>query len=212
MKYLSLLQLLVLLSINTVMAQQKVVAECTISYAIAVDSNSTDISFAENLKSATKTVFIKGSNCRVDIVSKAFLQSIFYDKAKGGITILREFGNNKFITKLDSAKWRNENMEFDSMTTIITQETKKIIGYDCKKVVLELKNGTIYQVYFAQALVPSVKEFEYEFKSIPGLVLAYFVQSKDGKKINYTATKLNLSPVPASKFDIPVTGYRLLEK
>ena len=212
MKYLSLLQLVVLLSINTVMAQQRIVAECTISYAIAVDSSSADISFAENLKSATKTVFIKGSNCRVDIISKAFLQSIFYDKAKGGITILREFGNNKFITKLDSTKWRNENMEFDSMTTVITQETKKIIGYDCKKAMLELKNGTSYQVYFVPTLVPSVKEFEHEFKNIPGLVLAYFVQSKDGKKINYTATKLNLSPVPASKFDIPVTGYRFLEK
>ena len=210
MKY--LLQLVLVLAVNSLWAQQRVVAECTITYAIAVDSSSADISFAENLKSATKTVLIKGSNCRVDILSKAFLQSIFYDKAGGGITILREFGNNKFITKLDSAMWRKENLEFDSMTIVITQETKKIIGYDCKKADLKLTNGKTYQVYFVPTLMPSVREFEVEFKNIPGLVLAYFVQSKDGKKINYTATKLNLSPVPASKFDIPTTGYRLLEK
>ena len=210
MKY--LLQFVLLLAVNSLWAQQRVVAECTITYAIAVDSSSADISFAENLKSATKTVLIKGSNCRVDILSKAFLQSIFYDKAGGGITILREFGNNKFITKLDSAMWRKENLEFDSMTIVITQETKKIIGYDCKKADLKLTNGKTYQVYFVPTLMPSVREFEVEFKNIPGLVLAYFVQSKDGKKINYTATKLNLSPVPASKFDIPTTGYRLLER
>ncbi len=210
MKY--LLQLVLVLAVNTLLAQQRVVAECTITYAIAVDSSSADSSFAENLKSATKTVQIKGSNCRVDILSKAFSQSIFYDKVGGGITILREFGNNKFITKLDSAMWRKENLEFDSLTTIITQETKKIIGYDCKKAELQLKNGKTYQVYFVPTLIPSVREFEVEFKSIPGLVLAYFVQSKDGKKINYIATKLNLSPVPASKFDIPSLGYRLLEK
>lgn len=207
-----LLQMFFLFGLNTLLAQQRVVAECTITYAITVDSSSADISFAENLKSATKTVLIKGSNCRVDIVSKAFIQSIFYDKTGGGVTILREFGNNKFITKLDSALWRKENMEFDSMTITITSETKKIIGYDCKKAVLQLTNGKVYQVFFAPILVPSVREFEVEFKNIPGLVLAYFEQSKDGKKINYTATKLNFSPVPASKFDIITQGYRLLER
>ena len=210
MKY--LLQLVLMLAVNTLMAQQRVVAECTITYAITVDSISADSSFAENLKSATKIVQIKGSNCRVDILSKAFSQSIFYDKVGGGITILRELGNNKFITKLDSAMWRKENLEFDSMTIVITQETKKIIGYDCKKAELQLKNGKTYQVYFVPTLMPSVREFEVEFKNIPGLVLAYFVQSKDGRNINYIATKLNLSPLPASKFDIPTSGYRLLER
>ena len=193
-------------------AQQRVIAECSISYAISVDSTSTDYKLSESLRSATKTVYIKGNNCRTDLISPAFAQSVFYDKTKGSVTILREFGNNKFITKLDSAKWLIENNEFDSMKTIIATGTRKIMGYDCIKALLQLKNGKVYELYFTAALLPSVREFEYEFKDIPGLVLAYQVQSKDGKIVIYTATKINLSPVSALKFDVPTTGYRFLEK
>jgi GLPGLI family protein len=192
--------------------QQRVVAECTIVYAISVDSSSTDKTLSDNLKSATKTIFIKGNNSRIDLASAAFTQSIFYDKAKGSAIILRELGSNKFITKLDSTQWLQEKQEFDSMVTTITKDTKKILGYDCKKVQLQLKNGKVYTVYFTPTLLPSVKEVDYEFKDIPGLVLEYQVATFDGKKVNYTATKFNLSPVPASKFDMPSSGYRVLNK
>jgi hypothetical protein len=60
------------------------------------------------------------------------------------------------------------------------------------------------------AIVPSVKEFEYQFKDVPGFVLEFESQEADGKKIKYTATKINLSPVQASRFDVPTSGYRLL--
>ena len=204
------LGLLLLVFTSNLFAQQRVIAECTVTYTISVDSASGDNTLANNLKSATKTIFIKGNNCRTDLVSTAFTQSIFYDKAKGTATILRELGSNKFITKLDSTQWLAQKQEFDSMITTITKDTKKIAGYDCKKALLQLKNGKVYELYFTPSLLPSVREFEYEFKDIPGFVLAYQVQSSDGKEINYTATKFNLSPVPASKFDISSTGYRLL--
>ena len=211
MKYWFIAIVSLLFSILQLNAQQRVIAECTVTYTISVDS-STDNSLIENLKSASKTVYIKGNNCRTDLTSPSFKQSIFFDKTKGSATILREFGNNKFITKLDSTQWLKEYTEFDSMTTTITKETKKIIGYDCKKAILQLKNGKIYELYFTTTLLPSVREFEYEFKDIPGFVLSYQVQPKEGKKISYTATKMNLSPVQISRFDIPSAGYRFLEK
>ena len=93
------LGVLLLVFANNLLAQQRVIAECTVTYSISVDSTSTDKKMADNLKSATKTVFIKGNNSRIDIVSSAFLQTIFYDKLKGSATILRELGSNKFITK-----------------------------------------------------------------------------------------------------------------
>ena len=75
---------------------------------------------------------------------------------------------------------------------------------------MQLKDGSSFAIYYATAIVPSVKEFEYQFKDIPGFVLEYESQEADNKKIKYTATKINLSPVTASKFDIPTSGYRLL--
>ena len=140
--------LIIALLINTlaVAQQQRVVAECSIVYAMSVDSTSTDTSLSDNLKAATKTIYIKGNNSRVDIASTAFVQSIFYDKAKGSAIVLREIGSNRFITKLDSEQWLQEKQEFDSMVTTITKDTRKILGYDCKKAQLQLKNGKIYKL------------------------------------------------------------------
>src|ERR1019366_1423638 len=78
--------------VNSVHAQQRVVAECTITYTITADKSITDKDLIESLKSSTKTVYIKGNNSRSDLVSPAFTQSTFFDKSNGTVVVLREFG------------------------------------------------------------------------------------------------------------------------
>jgi GLPGLI family protein len=192
-------------------AQQRIVAECTITYSIAADSSSTDKDLVESLKESTKTIYIKGNNCRADLFSPAFKQSTFFDKTDGNAVVLREFGNNKFMTNLDNAAWKKQNSKFDGLTISNTNETKSILGYECKKATIQLQDSSYYELYFATAIAPSVKEFDYQFKDVPGFVLEYSVQDKTGKKIHYTATKINLSPVPASRFDIQSSNYRMLD-
>ena len=193
-----------------VVAQQRIVAECTITYSIVADASVTDKDLVESLKESSKIVYIKGNNSRSDLISPAFAQSTFFDKTDGKAVVLREFGNNKFMTKLDNAGWKKQNIKFDGLSIITSNETKTILGYECKKATIQLKDGSSFDIYFATAIVPSVKEYEYQFKDVPGLVLEYDTQENTGKKIHYTATKVNLSPVPASKFDIQASNYRML--
>ncbi|MFP5040368.1 hypothetical protein [Parasediminibacterium sp. JCM 36343] len=189
-------------------AQQRIIAECTLTYSIAAPDASMDAASA--FKASKKTVYIKGNDCRTDLVSAAFCQTMFYDKTTGNATILREFGTNKFMTKLDNAKWISENKKFEGLTINYAEEHKTIAGYDCKKATLQLKDGNSYVLYYTSAIVPSVKEFEYQFKDIPGLVLSYEAIGEKGDKVKYTATRVNLSPVPNSIFIIPTSGYRIL--
>ncbi len=192
-------------------AQPRVVADCTITYAISTDEGNADKDVTETLKASTKTVYIKGNDSRTDLVSPSFTQSLLYNRNTGNAVILREFGNNKFMTKLDNSKWVAENKKYEGMTISLSgTETKTILGYECKKAVIQMKDGSSFTLYYATAIVPSVKEFEYQFKDIPGFVLEFESQEADGKKIKYTAIKINLSPVQASRFDIPASGYRLL--
>lgn len=114
------------------------------------------------------------------------------------------------MTKLNSKDWVSQNSKFSGMTISFLNETKNILGYDCKKAVLKLQNGSQFTVFYATAIAPSVREFEYQFKDIPGFVLEYEAMEGAGQTITYTATKINLNPVQASKFDIPVSGYRIL--
>jgi GLPGLI family protein len=190
---------------------QRVVADCAITYSISTEEANADKDISASLKASTKTVYIKGNDSRTDLVSPSFTQSLLYNKTTGNAVILREFGNNKFMTKLDQAKWVAENKKYEGMTVSLPgTETKTILGYECKKAVIQLKDGSSFTLYYATTIVPSVKEYEYQFKDIPGFVLEFESQETDGKKIKYTATKINLSPVQASRFDIPTSGYRLL--
>ncbi len=93
----------------------------------------------------------------------------------------------------------------------ITSDSVSILDYTCKKAVLQLKDGTQVIVYFTTAIMPSVREYEYIFKDVPGFVLGYEMQDVTGLKKVFRATQINLyNPVPASKFDIPTKGYRII--
>ena len=192
------------------LAQQRIIAECTINYTIAAIDSADNSTMKTALNSSTKTVYIKGNQCRTDLKSSAYSQSIIYDKTSGNATILREFGNSKFMTRLDSDKWVKENKQFDGLTIENTQEHQSILGYDCTKILLHLKDGTTASLFFTKSIIPSVKEFEYQFKDINGLVLSYEAIGAKGEKVKYTASKVNLSPVPSNIFAIPTSGYRIL--
>lgn len=191
--------------------QERIVADCTITYAISTGDGSADKDVAESLKSSIKTVYIRGNESRTDLVSPSFTQSLLYNRSTGSAVILREFGNNKFMTKLDNKAWTAQNKRYEGMAVSFAgNETKTILGYACKKAVISLKDGSSFDIFYATAIVPSVREFEYQFKDIPGFVLEFEAQEAQNRKIKYTATKINISPVPASKFDIPTSGYRML--
>jgi GLPGLI family protein len=185
-------------------AQQRTVAECTVTYAISSDS-----SINSTTSKTVKTVYIKGSDCRTDINSSSFSQTIFFDKNSGNAVVLREFGNNKIMTKLNKLQWLEKNKKFEGAVVNLIGDTKNILGYECKKATIETRDGSIVTVFYATAITPSVKEFEYQFKDVPGFVLEYETEEA-GKNMRYIATKINLSPVQSSKFDVPSTGYRML--
>jgi GLPGLI family protein len=192
-------------------AQTRIVAECTVHYSIAInDAVKADNETIALLKSSSKTVYIKGNDSRVDLTSPSFSQTMIYNKSTGTAVILREMGSNKFITKLDEKKWIEQNSKYSNLNILYTSETKKILGYDCKKAILQLQNGNSFTVYYAPNIIPSVTEFEYQFKNIPGFVLEYETREGDKQNIVYTATKISFNPVQAAKFDIPTSGYRML--
>jgi len=199
---------ILLLATSWLGIQQRILAECTITYKISADSSS-DKEAQQSLHATTKTVYIKGNNSRTDLVSPSFSQSVIFDKSTGNAVILRTFGNNKFMTRLDTARWIEKNKKYENLTLIPVNETKTIAGYDCRKMILQLKDTSRLSVYYATAIAPSVKEFEFQFKDVPGFVLEYEVE-EHGKKITYTATRVNISPVSATMFNIPTSGYRLL--
>ena len=188
-------------------AQQRIVAECTVVYKV----ESHDASDGSMRQKATKTVYIKSNNARIDLVAPAYAQSTIYNKSTGMATVLRSFGEDKYMTSLNAKQWRKLNMPLDSMQIQLTTDSISVLDYSCKKALLQLKNGTTVTVYYTTAIIPFVRDYEYMFKDIPGFVLGYEMVDDLGVKTIFRATQINLyNPVAASKFDIPAKGYRIL--
>jgi GLPGLI family protein len=212
--YLPIFSVLLFLSFASAAQQkQRVLAECTVDYSVNTDDvEGIDNSIIETFKSTSKTVYIKGNQSRVDLKSTAFSQAVIYNKKSGDAVILREIGGNKFLTKLSNAAWTKSNSRYENAKLTLLDETKIILGYECKKAVLTLADSLNLNLYYTIGFTPSVNEFEYQFKNVPGFVLEYEAQDKSGIKVRYIATKINLNPVSASKFEIPTSGYRLLNE
>jgi GLPGLI family protein len=184
--------------------QPKIVSDATISFSVS----STDASAKNNL--GAKTIYIKGKDVRVDLVSNTFRQTIFYNNNSGNATILKEVGQSKYISNYTASEWKKANEMYDGITVSFTSDTKKILDYNCKQAILKLKNGNVYTVFYTPDIVPSITENPFEFKDIPGLILEYEASLSGNEKIIYTANKINFNPVPSLEFEIPKTGYRIL--
>jgi GLPGLI family protein len=181
--------------------QAKVIGECTITYSIKIANESSD---------AIKTLYIKGKKTCSEIVSPTFLQTTIFDEKTGEAVILRKLNGEKYLSKYSADKWKDKNKDWDGMTVQLTNESKTILGYPCKKAIAITKAGKNFVIYYTYNLVPSVSENPYQFKNIPGIVLEYESETSGGKSIVFKATKINFSPVPAAKFKIPESGYRVL--
>jgi GLPGLI family protein len=191
-----------------VAAQQRIVAECTVVYKV----ESQDAAGTSLREKATKTVYIKSNNARIDLVAPSYTQSTIYNKTTSTASVLRSFGEDKYMTPLNTKQWRSLNAPLDSIQIQITGDSTTILDYSCKKAVLKLKDGALVIVYFTAAIIPSVREYEYMFKDIPGFVLEYEMIDAAGIKTAFRATQINFyNPVSASKFDLPTKGYRIIE-
>jgi GLPGLI family protein len=192
------------LTITTLVFTQpaKIIGECTITYTIKI---------ANDTGTAVKTLYIKGKKTRSEMESPSFSQTIIYDDKTGEAVILRALNGEKYLSTFNAAQWKDKNKVWEGMKVKLTGESKTILGYSCKKAIATTKAGKNFIMYYTTAIAPSASENPYEFKNIPGIVLEYESETSEGKSVVFKATSINFSPVPAAKFEIPTSGYRILE-
>ncbi|WP_288095418.1 hypothetical protein [Hydrotalea sp.] len=193
-----------------IFSQQRTVAECTIHFQNVIDLNQSDNPYSAANEVVHKTVYIKGNNSRVNVVSPSYQISTIIDQSTGKVVVLRSFGNNKYMTVLTKTQWVAANKKFAGIQFVPLPDTKTILGYNCKKAQLLLQDSSVYTLYYATAIVPSVKDFEYEFKDVPGFVLEYQAEDNKKNKVHFIATKISLDPVLLSEFELPTKGYRII--
>ena len=183
--------------------------EATISYDIVINTSNTKPQAADLLDGATSIIYLKSNSSRSEMVSSLGTQSTIIDGKAGNITILKDYGEQKYMIKMTPDNWKESNKKYDGIVFTYTNEFKTIQGYNCQKAVGRLKDSTSFTVYFTKELVPVNKDFQYLNRNLPGLAMEY--EATLGKMIvTYTVSNINFNPVAQSKFDLPKTGYRIM--
>lgn len=206
----SILAILLLFSLP-VLAQRKL-TEGTIMYDIAISNGSAKPQNAEFLDGATNAVYIKAGKVRTEMVSSLGTQSTIIDQTGGkkDITILKEYGPQKFMINLTAADWADLNKKYEAVTfTYDPSATKTIQGYTAKKAIGKLADGTTFTVWYTSDITVDNKDFQYANRSLPGLALEYET-NMGNLKVVYTVSKLSFAPVPQAKFELPKSGFRVM--
>ncbi len=197
-----------LISSVPVMAQRKL-TEATISYDIVINTSNATPKAADLLDGATSVIYLKGNSSRSEMVSSLGTQATIIDGKTADVTILKDYGEQKYMIKMTPDNWKESNKKYEGVTFTYFNEYKTIAGYNCQKAIGKLADNNTFTVYFTKDLEPVNKDFQYLNKNLPGLAMQY--EASIGKlMVTYTVSSINFNPVPQSKFDLPKSGYRVM--
>lgn len=197
------------LLVSSMLFAQKRLTEATISYDIVINTNNSTPQAADLLDGATSVIYLKGNSSRLEMISSLGTQSTIIDGKTGKVTVLKDYGEQKYMINMTPANWKESNRKYEGITFTYENEFKTIAGYNAQKAIGKLADGTAFTVYFTRDLVPVNKEFQYLNKNLPGLAMQYEAAIGD-MKVTYTVSAINFNPVPANKFDLPKSGYRVM--
>jgi hypothetical protein len=186
---------------------QKSVSELTLVYDYSSRPVGDSSMARDSVQNATHTVYIKGNKSRSETTSSFFTSTTLFDRNTGFGVILREVNGQKLLIRMNPDNWAERNRMYDGIVYRNTNETREIAGYKCIKAVGQTRFGATITVYYTLEIIPENRQYDPIFRNLEGLPLDY--ELTNGKVlIHYRIARINVNPVPVSKFDVPSSGYR----
>jgi GLPGLI family protein len=188
---------------------QKALSEGTLVYNMSVETGSGEPKMADMLDGATTTIYLKGNESRSELVSSLGREATIFNASTGKGVMLKDYSGQKLMITLTAKNWEENNKKYEGIVFNNTSETMKISGFNCKKAIAKLNNGTSFIVFYTTDVTVANKSYDAQFKTLPGLPVQYEMQS--GKmKLKFTLASISYNSVPTSMFEIPTSGYRVL--
>jgi len=211
MKLKAIYSLLIGLLVFAQLQAQRKLTEATISYDITITTSAVKPKAADAVDGSVSVIYLKANSSRTEMITPLGNQHTIIDGNTGNVTVLREWGAQKYMITMTPKNWKEYNQKYENITFVYFEEYKTIAGYKCQKAVGSLNDSakTTFTVFFTKELVPSNNDFQYLNRGLPGLAMEYGVV-KGGDVHTYIVNNINFDPIPAAKFEIPKSGYRVL--
>ena len=184
---------------------QKTISEGSLMYDILIQSKSEGTKVSSALNGAKTTVYLKGGLSRTDMTSTLGTETTIYNAKMGNAVILQEYSGQKLMITLTKENWESMNKKFDGINFVNIADTKTIEGYNCKRAIAKLNDGSTISVYYTPDLISMNKEYNQAFKNLPGFPMEYELETAK-RILKYHISKIDFSPLPVSNFDFPQSG------
>jgi hypothetical protein len=206
-RILSSLMLLVILTGQ--LQGQQTLSEGTIFFDVTVQTGEKNPQMADVFDGAKAILSIRGPLNRSELRSALGQTVTIYDHRAGTGVVLREYGPQKLLIRMNRAHWTHKNSKYEGIRFVLGTDTKVIAGFPCEKAEAILTDSTRFTVYFTRQLVPENASYDPQFGALPGTALEY--EAMQGNlRIRYEATRVSFDPVPMQRFEAPKSGYREL--
>jgi hypothetical protein len=173
-----------------------------------------DSKFSEaqlNMFPKVMTVSVKGSKARTEMnVGGGTTVAILDYVAKTKVALINMMGQ-KFAIKQTAQEIEKGNAQQPKGTVNVTNETKSIAGYNCKKAIVTSDEDGVkstFEVWFTEELGGKDANFDNPlYKDINGVMLEFLIKTPQ-ITMKLTATSVEKKAVSAKDFEIP-TDYTL---
>lgn len=199
--------LLLFVSLFTVsFAQMK---EGTINYSMDFSSDNPDMAMGISMMQGSKMTlsFMPGAS-RTEIMMGTFgTISTVADEKSGNVLMLMDMMGMKNAVKTTQKEMQADTKKAaDEMKVELTNETKEISGYKCKKAVVTTADGQKVDVWYTDQIQAYTEGHQYFSNKIPGIPMS-FSANANGMTVNFNVTSIEKT-ADKSKFTMTIPeGY-----
>ena len=199
---------LMLLSPNFIFGQRKI-AEAKIIYEISYPEMMLDSQMLSNMPQES-VVFIKGNLSRTDLdLGMGISSSTIFNSNTGEVIALTDLMGTKTAMKIsreDQGRSKRQNKRSE-MKVEVTDYTKEIAGYTCKRAVVNDFDETSLEIYFTEQISARTSA-TIDWEEINGFPMQYYL-IENGLRMLFKAKEVIPEQIADSVFEIPA-GYKLI--
>jgi len=180
---------LTLIGKGNLVQAQKILKKGQVSYQIAMDSKDIDELTKAFISEAKLNISFFKHKTRTEYDFSLLSTIVILDGKTNEGLVLMDIMGEKYAIKLtgeQADEYDDPGFEYDIK---YSDETKTILGYECKKAIATLKSGEELTIFFTPKLLPSSMDYLASFDQIKGLPLE-FEMVLEGIFISFTATDI----------------------
>jgi hypothetical protein len=204
-----MLSWILLLGHSTFLFAQKQFSEGTLQYHIQIVSNEAGKAAAP-IATATQQVYLKAMQSRTEMTSNLGTETTLFDQRQGKAVILKDYSGQKLMITLTRSNWAQKNVVFHNLKfNTSNPENVQIGDYSCKTATATTADGHQITVYYLPDYQLANVSYNNAFSLLPGIPVRYELNSGN-LLFQYELTSISTDPVPATRFDFPKSGYRIM--